>query len=350
MNLQLATWVNNIKAFIFQSPIGTGTLLLGIAAIVTVFFKVVLPNTIQVEVQLTNEEINQLVQTQKTEEFLQVEESIQKVEGNSKAPVIDRAVVEAYRLKEVGRIDDSIEKWRSIANLTEGINDNLAAQSWFAIAALFLEKGMVEQALLAYDKSIGLKPDNAATYHNRGALKADLGDYVSALEDYNEAIRLKPDYPETYYNRGNVKGKLGDHVSALEDYNKAIRLKPDFPKAYVNRGLTKVGLGRHASALEDYNEAIRLKPDYPEVYVGRGVMRAVLGDRVSALEDFDQASRLKPDYPDAYVDRGVTKLWLNNIKGAKADFQIAMELAEQQGTDDLKVQMEQQIQELDNIK
>ena len=57
MNLQLATWVNNIKAFIFQSPIGTGTLLLGIAAIVTVFFKVVLPNTIQVKVQLTNEEI-----------------------------------------------------------------------------------------------------------------------------------------------------------------------------------------------------------------------------------------------------------------------------------------------------
>ena len=67
-------------------------------------------------------------------------------------------------------------------------------------------------------------------------------------------------------------------------------------------------------------------------------------------EDFDQAIRLKPDYADAYVDRGVTKLWLNNIKGAKADFQIAMELAEQQGTDDLKVQMEQQIQELDNIK
>ena len=242
----------------FQSPTGTGTLFLGIAAILTVIFKVILPNTTQVEVKLTNETINQLVQTKKPEEFLQVEKSIQKVEGNSKVPVIDRVVVEAYRLKEVGRINDSIEKWRSIANVTEGIDDNLAAQAWFAVASLFLEKDIIEQALLAYDRSIDLKPDHAATYNNRAIAKSQSGQLDAAMADDNEAIGLDPDYAEAYYNRGNAKAMGEQYIAAIADYDKTIRLKPDYIEAYNNRGNIKKSIGLVAEARIDFETVLDL--------------------------------------------------------------------------------------------
>ena len=40
--------------------------------------------------------------------------------------------------------------------------------------------------------AIKLEPDDAHVYSNRGAAKADLGQYSAAVSDYDKAIQLKP--------------------------------------------------------------------------------------------------------------------------------------------------------------
>ena len=67
-------------------------------------------------------------------------------------------------------------------------------------------------------------------------------DYPGAIADYTKAIELKPDDAATYVNRGNAKKHLQNYHGAIADYTKAIELKPDYAVAYIDRGRVKFDL------------------------------------------------------------------------------------------------------------
>ena len=266
---------------------------------------------------------------------------------------LDLAIANAVTLQRVRRIDAAIEKWRSIANVAEGIDNELAARAWFSVGYL-LQKGRTEEdkakdaqpALFAYDEAIRLRPDYPEAYNNRGNAKQDLGRHGVAIADFDEAIRLRPDLPEAYNNRGAAKRALGRHGDATADYDEAIRLRPDYPEAYNNRGNAKQDLGRHGDAIADYDEAIRLRPDFPEAYYNRGNAKQDLGRNGDAIADFDEAIRLRPDFPEAYYNRGRTKIASDRNTDGKIDLETALELAQKANNMVIKSRAEQQLQKL----
>lgn len=69
-------------------------------------------------------------------------EAVQEVRRNPEASLIDRAIAEAYSLQQAGRMDDAIEKWRSIANVAEGNDPDLAARAWLSVGYLLYERGV----------------------------------------------------------------------------------------------------------------------------------------------------------------------------------------------------------------
>lgn len=69
-----------------------------------------------------------------------------------------------------------------------------------------------------------------------------------------------------------------------------------------------------------------------------------------SLSAYDKAIALKPNFAEVYANRGVVKVHLAKIDEAKSDFQTALELAEQQGQQELKTFIEQQLQELNTAK
>ena len=113
-----------------------------------------------------------------------------------------------------GKIADAIEKWRSIANIAEGMDNELAAHAWFSIGGL-LSSNNPEEALRSYDKAVNFNPDNAVFYNDRGAAKSLLEQYESAISDYDEAIRLNPEYADAYYNRGWARSELHQYEFAI---------------------------------------------------------------------------------------------------------------------------------------
>ena len=70
----------------------------------------------------------------------EAEEAAQEVRRNPEASLIDRAIADAYLLQRAGKIDDAIEKWRSIANVTEGSSPDIAALAWLSVGSLLYEK------------------------------------------------------------------------------------------------------------------------------------------------------------------------------------------------------------------
>lgn len=99
-----------------------------------------------------------------------------------------------------------------------------------------------ENALRYLDLAVGLNPNDAILYNNRGLTKRDLGRYENAVEDYSRAIELYPKYAVAYNNRGVANYELAQYEKAIKDYTQAIRLDPKFVDAYFNQALANYQL------------------------------------------------------------------------------------------------------------
>ena len=216
------------------------------------------------------------------------------------------------------------------------VSQSISAETYFIRGYEKAELGDYRGAIADYTRAIGLKPGDANTYYNRGYAKARLGQYFAAIADFDTAIRLKPDDADAYNNRGVAKVQLGQHFAAIADYDTAIRLKPDHALAYHGRGYAKGQLGQHFAAIADYDTAIRLRPDHALAYHGRGYAKARLGQYFAAIADYDTAIRLKPDYAKAYLYRAISQTMLERLWEARQDFKTALKLAEQTGDENLK--------------
>ena len=322
----------------------------------------------------------------------QIEQAIDALQS-PEASHIDKARADAYSLQQEGKIKEAIEKWRSIANVMEGIDNEVAALAWFSIGYLYQEgkpqvaempDSLYKKAINAYNQAIHLDPDYAAAYNNRGVAKDDLKQYEEAIADYDQAIRLDPDYAAAYNNRGNAKrnleqykeaiadydqavrldpddaaaynnrgnakNNLEQYEEAIADYNEAIRLDPDNAAVYNNRGNAKRNLEQYEEAIADYNQAIRLDPDYATAYNNRGAAKINLEQYEEAIADYDQAIRLDPDYAVAYYSRAIANIALDHIEAAEADLQTALALAQEAGDEELATAISATLQEINDLE
>ena len=276
-------------------------------------------------------------------------EVVKSVQQNPESSPIDRTVSEAILLQQQNRTDEAIEKWRSIANITEGTDKERATQSWFSIGYLLHSKDEpdFDAAINAYDAVLRLNPNHAEAYNNRGLARDALGQHEAAIADYDAALRLNPNHAKAYNNRGGARYALGQYEAAIADCDSALRLKPDYAKAYNNRGLARYALGQHEAAIADCDSALRLKPDYTEAYYNRGLARLGLGQHDAAIADFDTALRLKSDYAEAYYIRGLAELQLNRIDAARQDFERVLNLAQAMGNAELMKRVRLRLENLD---
>ena len=150
--------------------------------------------------------------------------------------------------------------------------------------------------------------------------------YNKAIVHYTEAIGLNPELAETYTNRGNAYGEIGEFDEAIQDYTKAINLNPEHVTAYYNRGIAYYYKGEFDEAIRNYDQAINLKPDHANAYNNRGFAYKDKGKFDNAIQDFNKTIDLKPDHANAYTNRIAAWLYLRKWEKARADLRTAKDM------------------------
>ena len=84
----------------------------------------------------------------------EVEETRQTYQTPPTFSLIDKAIADAHLLQEEGQIAAALEKWHSLANVVEEVDNEVAARAWFSIGTLLLEQEKKKKALSAYDLSL----------------------------------------------------------------------------------------------------------------------------------------------------------------------------------------------------
>ncbi len=121
---------------------------------------------------------------------------------------------QALALHREGRVGEARKAYQLLIEREPRHGD-----AWFGLATIQAQQGASEEAIIGFERAMGLLGPKPEIHHNMAAAKSALGRIVEADAHYREAIRLKPDYYEAYFNFANVKTfRNGAPVAAtLED-------------------------------------------------------------------------------------------------------------------------------------
>ena len=84
--------------------------------------------------------------------------------------------------------------------LTKRYTKSLPLWNLMGIAAAQI--GKLDDAILAFQKTLSIKPDYADSYNNMGIALNEQGKHKEAIAAYNKALSIKPEYAEAHNNMG----------------------------------------------------------------------------------------------------------------------------------------------------
>ena len=191
----------------------------------------------------------------------------------------------------------------------------------------YRENGMLDKALIDYNKALSINPNKAPLHNSRGKLYFDQGKAQLAMKDYDDAIRIDPELAEAYINRGAAKAMAGQTQQALTDLNKGIALDPEFKNGYLNRSLLLNKLQKYNEALADYNSYLALDPYNHEIIYERGLTYRLVGKNNEALVDLNKAIQMNNSNAFYFMERA--RIYKN--MGRRSDARQEAEFAKRKG-------------------
>lgn len=228
---------------------------------------------------------------------------------NDSAAELQAKLVQGVELHQQGKLTEAERHYKDILRQQPNHFDAL-----HALGIIALQTQRTQQAVALITKAIGINPDVAEAYCNRGSALSDLKRPADALANYNKAIALKPEFAEAYNNRGNSLMDLKRSTEALLSYDKAIALKPDYAEAYSSRGYTLNDLARPAEALGSCDKAIALKPKLWEAHHNRGAALRYLNRLPEAINSYQTAITLKQDHPETHWNQSICLLLMGRFE------------------------------------
>jgi tetratricopeptide (TPR) repeat protein len=148
------------------------------------------------------------------------------------------------------------------------------------------------EALAAYDQALGLAPNYADAYNDKGNALDSLGRGKEALAAYDQAISLTPNYANAYYGKGNILRKSKRYEEAITAYQQSLRLNPSFVSAYNNMSVALNNLNQYQEALAACDQAIHLNPNYAMAHYNAGKALQAMGRTDKAQQAFATARQL----------------------------------------------------------
>jgi len=148
-----------------------------------------------------------------------------------------------------------------------------AAETTLGVSAAHLcyeyatkDNASARRAIDTCSKAIENEPltsrDLAATFSNRGILKAGSGRHAQAAEDYDRALAINPILIQAIINRANARTRMKQFKEALNDYDlAAFYSEGRNDLVYYNRALLFLQMGRLENARNDLLRALEAQPD-----------------------------------------------------------------------------------------
>ena len=162
------------------------------------------------------------------------------------------------------------------------------------------DRGEIDQAVEAFQKSIELKDDYWETHLALADVRARRGETSAAIEHYRRALELNPRYFYTLNNLATALNRAGQFDEAIEMYGEALEVNPGSPLTHFGLGKALARRGQAARAVLHFRAALELDPTLGRAHHEWGLILAESRQTDEAVKHYREAIEIEPGYAPAY--------------------------------------------------
>ena len=229
--------------------------------------------------------------------------------------------------------------------------DDISAH--YHAAILFEQKGDIDNAIVHYEKTIGLdttrlespffEATEVAPFFRLGAIYRERNDEDNIIRVYQPVLEIEPEHPELHHLLAVIFEKRDERESAIRYYGLANQYNPekfDWHYSYarlLDQHAETLGddYHKHAEmAVKEYTETIALNSDYIDAYFYRGMLTLryrhigkTLYRYSQILEDFKQVVEQQPKNREANYQLGIIYLEIDRHRLAQEVFENMLSFA-----------------------
>ncbi|MBE7415129.1 MAG: tetratricopeptide repeat protein [Deltaproteobacteria bacterium] len=164
------------------------------------------------------------------------------------------------------------------------------------------QAGVWKDSLSLWSHQVRLFPDYAYGYVNRGAVYLAKGMYEDAIKDLDKSVSLHPSFiNEIYFNRGVALVNAGRLDKGIADLTVLVDSDPESKAVYKARGTAYALAGRYVDALKDFQKAIALDPSDPSAHIDLGKVYMHLGNFERSYASMRKALELGDTSASRYI-------------------------------------------------
>ncbi len=162
------------------------------------------------------------------------------------------------------------------------------AEDYYREAAQDMAQGKPEEAIVNYQKVIGLGVKHPEIYTNLGRAYVQLHTqqgFLKAIENYRKAVEIDPKFEEAYSELGSLYISRQDFPAAVEAFKKQVEANPGSSRGFFGLGWSYL-MGRidNAEAIKAFQKAVENDPKLSEAYLGLGLAYIANNEKALALE------------------------------------------------------------------
>jgi tetratricopeptide (TPR) repeat protein len=121
---------------------------------------------------------------------------------------------------QMGELDLAIQNYCEAVKINS--NDS---KTYCCLGIALWEKDCIEEAIIAFEKSICIDPQNASAYNNLGLVYLDgTGEIDKAITSLKSAIKINPNMVMAYFNIGRAYQIDGNNILAADNYQMALNI------------------------------------------------------------------------------------------------------------------------------
>jgi tetratricopeptide (TPR) repeat protein len=205
--------------------------------------------------------------------------------------------------------------------------DLMRAVTYHNLGEALQSDEQLDDAVRAYERALGLRPDYAPSHNNLGAVLRERGKLDEAIDHLEEALRLRPDFVEAAYNLANALAAKGNLDEAVAQYRNVLELAPDAVDVRSNLGIALATQGKLDEATEQFRKAVALAPQTANPHYNLGNALLTRGTVNEAIEHLSQALQIDPAHVSARYELANAYLAQERFEQAVAQYREAIQLS-----------------------
>ncbi len=166
------------------------------------------------------------------------------------------------------------------------------------LGIVYFDKGLMDQAIIQYKKSIKLNPGSGKTYNNLGLVYLHHGRGKDAVKAFKTALRLSPELTSIHNNLGSAYFKEGMIDKAIIEWSITLKNNPDIAETHNNLGVAYFQKGMMKKAEDEFKRTINIDPENFGARNSLIIIYLKQGMRKEAVLEYVEIIRQRPDSAD----------------------------------------------------